>query len=133
MASLTFFFDRNFGKRFPKCLSAIPGVPFAVEYHDDKKHGFSQTTQDEVWLAAIASQRWVVLSHDGLHKNAMAVAAIKQHKLMCFCLEGAQMPIWEKLTILARNYRGICETVSSVKPPYIFLVSAKGRIRRVAL
>lgn len=108
-------------------------MPFAVEYHDDKKHGFCQTTQDDEWLDAIAHQKWVVLSHDGLFKNPMAVAAIKQHKIRCFCLEGAQAPVWDKITVLARSYREICNTVSSTKPPYIYRVSRDGKLKQVPI
>jgi hypothetical protein len=112
----------------------VPRIPFGVEYHDDKKHGFSDNTPDDEWLAKIAHTGWIVLSHDNLHKNAMAVAAIKQHRLKCFCLEGAQAPVWDKITVLARGYRGICDTVSSVKAPYIYRVArASGKLTRIEL
>ena len=114
-------------------MRTIPRVPFAIEYHDEKKHGFTQTTADDDWLNAIAAHKWIVLSHDGLQKNAMAVEAIKQHKIRCFCLEGAQAPVWDKITVLARGYRGICETVSSVKPPYIYRVTRDGKLKQVPI
>ncbi len=133
MASLTFFFDRCFGTGFPKCLQKVPRIPFDIEYHDDKKHGFNETTEDDVWLTAIAPTKWVVLSHDRLQHNAMAVAAIKHYKIRCFCLEGAQSPVWDKITVLARGYRDICETVSSVKPPYIYRVARSGKLTKIAI
>jgi len=131
LSSLTFFFDRCFGKRFPQVLLKIPKTPFVVEYYFEKKHGFDDTTEDDVWLTAIAGDKWVALSHDKLYKNPMAVAAIKQHRIRCFCLEGGDAPIWDKITVLARGFQGIREAVGSERPPYIYLVSRAGKLKRI--
>lgn len=133
MSSLTFFFDRCFGKGFPTVLKKIPKTPFVVEFYFEKKHGFGDTTEDDVWLADIAGHQWVALSHDKLYKNPMAVAAIKQHRIRCFCLEGAEAPVWDKITVLARGFKEIRETVNSVKPPYVFHVSRAGKLKRIVI
>jgi hypothetical protein len=49
---LTFYFDRNFGKRFPEVIKrARP--PFAVEYHHDPKNKFkfAEDEEDDSWIS----------------------------------------------------------------------------------
>lgn len=55
----TFFTDRDLGKSVPAALRAA-GI--SVEAH--AQH-FAHDTPDEEWIAAIAAQGWVAVTHDG--------------------------------------------------------------------
>jgi hypothetical protein len=92
---LTFYFDRNFGKRFPEAIRTVR-PPFAVEYHDDPrgKFKFSQDATDDEWLAKVAAEGWIVFSHDRKFHTILAeCSAIKQYKAGCFYLPCAHRVI----------------------------------------
>lgn len=128
MASLVFFFDRCFGTGLPKWLTGIQ-TPFEIEFHDDKKHGFNETTSDDEWLNVIGQHKWVVLSHDKrFHKDSMAIEAVRQHKVACFYIDGGSLKSWDKLVLFCRCYIRIREIVKRTKPPYIYRVTHQGRV-----
>lgn len=56
--SVTYFCDRNLGKKFPQKLL---GLGLSVVLHDDL---FPPDTPDEVWLPRVSAQGWVVLTLD---------------------------------------------------------------------
>jgi len=64
--SLTFYFDRNFGSRFPEAIRAARPTTFSVEYHHDRKNQFQfgQTTPDDEWISKVAALGWIIFSHD---------------------------------------------------------------------
>ena len=72
---------------------------------------FTQTTPDDEWLAKVGAERWIVFSHDRkFHKRLPQRTAIKQHKVGCFYLWGANVEI------LAQNHRSCVDTqYSSVR------------------
>jgi PIN like domain len=89
VASLTFYFDRCFGKRFPEAL-AHAGIPQKVEYQHGKSNNFSQSMPDDAWLEICGKNGWIVFSHDQkFHSITTEATAIKQHKVGCFYLPGA--------------------------------------------
>jgi hypothetical protein len=99
-----------------------------VEYHLDSKNKFKfkDDTSDDEWLAKVGAEGWIVFSHDRkFHKELPAIAAIKQHRIGCFYLWGAQMPIWDKLVCFARGSAMIRKTAAQVKKPFISLVSQR--------
>jgi PIN like domain len=58
-----------------------------VEYHDDPKNKFKfkHDTTDDIWLAAVAQEGWIVFSHDRkFHTLLPECSAIKQHNAGCF-------------------------------------------------
>jgi hypothetical protein len=64
--SLTFYFDRCFGKRFPEALLKMQ-TPFNVEYHHSPANNFPEEMADDDWLyhislirtrAPIGAARW---------------------------------------------------------------------------
>ena len=84
MASLTFYFDRCFGKRFPEALLKMQ-TPFGVEYHDSPTNRFPDDMEDDEWLKIVGAKNWIVFSHDKKwHGEMPAITAIKQHKIGCF-------------------------------------------------
>lgn len=129
MAELTFFFDRCFASSFPQWLRKGKRLPFVVEYHDEKKHGFQQETPDDEWLAIVGRQKWVVLSLDKrFHKDSMAMEAVHQHKVACFYIDGGNYTPWERLILFARGYGRIREIIKTERPPYIYRLTHRGRV-----
>jgi uncharacterized protein with PIN domain len=53
-----FFFDRSMGKSIPRAF-ALLGLDVVV--HDDH---FGQATPDDVWLAVVGEQGWIVITKD---------------------------------------------------------------------
>jgi len=133
VASLTFFFDRCTGTRLPKLIVAAK-PPFAVEYHDDPKHGFTDTTPDDEWLGVVCSNKWVVISHDKrFHQDGLAVASVKQHGGKVFYLFGGSLPTWDKLRVFAQAYIRMRDIARREKPPFIYRVTASNRVLQVKL
>lgn len=89
---------------------------------------FKHDMPDDEWLAIIGRKGWIVISHDGKwHREEAPLAAIKQHKIPCFYLWGAQIPIWEKISLLSKVYPKIRKTVASEKKPFIYRFNQHGR------
>lgn len=133
MGSLTFYFDICFGKRFPEAiLKARP--PFGVEYHGSKGNRFKQDTPDDKWLQIVGEKGWIVFSHDRrFHKEASSIAAIKQHKVGCFYLPGANQNTWSKLYMFVRAHHRIIELASQTERPFVFYLTALNKIEEIRL
>ena len=131
MSKLTFYFDRNFGIRFPKALHYI-GAPVSIRWHDEQR--FPQAMPDDEWLSIVGQQGWVVFSHDRkFHSEAAETAAVLQHKVGCFYLPCSNEPRWEKMRCFMRSVDRIITLASETPKPYIFNVEKGGRIRSVAI
>lgn len=131
MSELTFYFDRNFGNRFPKALNYI-GAPVGIRWHDNER--FAQEMPDDEWLEIVGKRDWVVFSHDRkFHSEATETAAVIQHKVGCFYLPCSQEPRWEKLRCFMRASDRIVELAKTTPKPFIYSVEKSGRIRKVAL
>jgi PIN domain-containing protein len=132
---LTFYFDRNFGTRFPEIIRrARP--PFSVEYHHDPKNKFrfAQDTPDDVWLSKVAAEGWIVFSHDRkFHTLLPERSAIKQYSAGCFYLPGANRATWEKTRYFLRWFDGISNRASATAKPFIFELSAMGKFTKISI
>lgn len=133
MGALTFYFDICFGKRFPKSiLKAHP--PFSVEYHGSKGNKFKQNTPDDKWLSVVGPKGWLVFSHDRkFHNEQPAIEAIKQHKIGCFYLPGANSDTWTKLYMFMRAHHRIMELSESTEKPFVFHLTALNKIEQVRI
>jgi hypothetical protein len=133
VGSLTFYFDRNFGKRLPESIQrAAP--PFTVEWHHSSKNNFSQDMPDDEWLTIAGTNGWIVFSHDRkFHDLTVEIAAIKQHQVGCFYLWGAQLPTWDKLQCFVRGYNRIATLAAATPKPFIFHLGFSNRITKVAI
>jgi PIN domain-containing protein len=133
VAQLTFYFDRNFGKRFPQARDRAK-PPFKVEYHHNKTNNFPMRMPDDEWLAIVCKKGWVVFSHDQKFHDIEAEAmAIKQHNGMCFYLPGAQEGVWEKLGYIVKATEKIVATIAATKPPFIFKLHPNLKLERIPL
>ncbi len=126
MGELTLYFDRCFGSRFPKAVESLR-PPFQVRSHFGMR--FIDTTPDDVWLRQVGANGWIVLSHDArFHLDSAALEAIKQFRIGCFYLWGAQVPVWNKVGFLTAVFPKIKKIVASEKPPYIYRASQTTRL-----
>ena len=132
---MTFYFDRNFGKRFPEAIrTARP--PFTVEFHHDprNKFRFAQTTPDDMWLSKVAEEGWIVFSHDRkFHTLLPERSAVKQYSAGCFYLPGANDSTWDKTRYFMRWFDGITHRALTVKKPFIFDISKTGKFTEISL
>lgn len=130
MDKVTFFFDRNFGIRLPRAIQYL-SPPFQVEWH--QAH-FRQESPDDEWMAGLSGRGWTVLSHDRkFHSEATENLAVRQHKLGCFYLPCEREPKWDKAAIFFKTYRKMVEIAQTEQHPFIYSISASGRITKVDL
>jgi hypothetical protein len=101
--------------------------PFTVKSHYGEK--FKAETPDDEWLKVVGANEWTVLSHDArFHLDSAALEAIRQFRIGCFYIWGAQLPVWDKVALLTTVYPKIKNVVSSEKRPFIYRAAANGRL-----
>jgi len=129
VGSLTLYFDRCFGRHFPEEVERMK-PPFNVESHYKQK--FRDEMPDDEWLAIVGRKKWIVLSHDAkFHKESAQLEAIKQHKIGCFYLWGAQVPTWYKIAHLSAIFSKIKKIADSKARPYIYRANQQNRLHLV--
>jgi len=131
--SLTFYFDRCFGKRLPEALIRTK-PPFLVEWQHSSRLRFNQTMADDDWLEICGKRKWIAFSHDRkFHSIDVEAEAIRQHRVAAFCLCGANSETFEKLRYFVSAYPKIIDIVKSETPPYLYRIQKTGKITRVSL
>lgn len=126
MGSLTLYFDRCFGRRFPEEVERMK-PPFNVESHFKAK--FRDDLPDDEWLGVAGKNRWVVITHDAkFHKETAALEAIQQFKVGCFYIWGAQMPTWYKIAHLSAIFPKISSIANKERRPYIYRATQLNRL-----
>lgn len=134
MGKLTFYFDRNFGRRFPEALQKVLPSSIEVDYQHSPQSPFKANTPDDVWLAGIGANNWIVFTHDRkFHELAPELSAIKQHSIGCFYLWGADALAWEKLRAFARGYDNIIQAINMTSRPFIFQAAKSGHLQQIIL
>jgi hypothetical protein len=87
---------------------------------------------DDEWLHKVGSRGWVVISHDAKwHLEPAAIQAIRQHKIRCFYLYGANSLMFFKVKALAHNWEKISARIRQQKGPFIYRVSRFNRLNKV--
>jgi hypothetical protein len=130
--SLTFYFDRCFGKCFPNALTGAK-PPFRIEYQHSNKNQFKADMRDDDWLEICGTRKWVAFSHDHFSELALVAEAIKQHRVAAFALWGAQLPTWDKLCHFFRAYPRVNFIIKTERPPYVYRIKSNLRFVRVSL
>jgi hypothetical protein len=127
--SLTFYFDRCFGRDLPKALRIL-NPPFNVEDHWSQ--GFADEEADDEWLHKIGPKKWIVCSHDRKwQRESLAVEAIIQHKIGCFYLYGANSKHFFKVGSLAYNYHKVAKVLGRERRPFIYSIDKRNRLRKL--
>jgi hypothetical protein len=133
VAALTFYFDRNFGKRFPEAL-AYMRPPFTVEWHHSKKNNFPQNMRDDAWLEICGRNGWIAFSHDQkFHTITAEAMAIRQHNVGCFYLPGASAETFYKVQLFLKAYQRIASLAVGSTKPFLYRVMLTGKIQPVRL
>lgn len=89
LRELTFFTDRDLGKRFPGILR---DAGFAVKVHADLFPEASELdgSPDEAWLPLVGEKGWVLLTHDrAMRYRSRERDAIMRHGVRAFMLMGS--------------------------------------------
>lgn len=129
MEALTLFFDRCMGKQLPEALRSVR-CPFEVR--DRGGEGFRHNMPDDEWLHQVGPKKWLVVSHDAKWQDeSPAAAAIKQHKIGCFYLYGANSLAFFKLGGLAHNYNKIVKVVGTEKRPFIYRITSRNSLKKL--
>ena len=124
MAPLTFFFDRNIGKRVPKALRTLC-PPVLVRYHQEV--GFDRDADDDAWLPVVGEKGWVVISQDRkFHEQATERAAIKTYSIRCFYLPCASQTRWHTLCNFVRSHERMIALAEREPAPFIFELKGDG-------
>lgn len=113
MHEITYFTDRDLGQQFPDILSAA-GI--AVERHSAH---FAPSTRDEEWIAEVASQGWVAVSHDkAISRRPNERQAVLDARLALLIVIGA-VPYAQLAESFVATRARIDAFVRRHKPPYI--------------
>jgi hypothetical protein len=131
LAKLTFFFDRNIGKKLPEALLHL-NPPFEVRWH--QKEGFAHNTPDDEWMAVIGPKRWVVVGQDWkFHLRDQELAAVRAHQIKCFYLPGSGSSRWDTYCQFIRSHKRLMAYAESRDPPFIFDLKLNGHLRPVPI
>jgi hypothetical protein len=129
--SLTFYFDRTFGKRLPRALNDLR-PPVQIHWHQEQR--FPQDMPDDEWLSIVGQKRWVVLSQDRkFHIRDNEAKAIKHYAVRCFYLPCAQQSRWMSLCHIVKRHVKMQELAALKGAPFIFELKNNGQFYSVKL
>jgi hypothetical protein len=124
------FFDKNTGTALPLALKKL-SPPFQIEYH--QQH-FKSDDDDDMWLPVVGGRNWTVIGHDRqFHENQSELKAIKQYKLGCFYLWGAEAKKWDKAKLFFKALSQIEIMAATTARPFVYSVKKNGNLKRVKL
>ena len=131
MEKTVFYFDKNIGSRLPKTLSAMD-PPFSVRWHSGE--GFDPEMPDDEWLEITGRKGWVVLTQDWkFHIRDNELEAIRQHRVRCIYLPGADEHRWTTYVRFIRSHARLIETANDCAAPFIFDLKKNGQLRRIEI
>jgi len=126
------FFDRSVGVVVPQVLQ-WKALRFPIQVHYHEEH-FAIDEKDDIWLSQVGQWGWTVIGHDiRYHQKPNELSAIKQYRIGCFYLWGAEATRWEKLKCFVRAYDRITEAEANTLKPFIYRVTQRGILRSVAI
>lgn len=131
MGQLTFFFDRQIGRRLPEVLIRM-APPMHIRWHQGE--GFKHDEDDDVWLSEIGKRGWVVIGQDRKwHKVPVEAAAVKQHNVRCFYLPCASESRWVSLGNFMKCHQKMMHLANTVQGPFVYRFAKNGQLYRVRL
>jgi len=93
-----------------------------------------QETPDDEWLAKVGAEGWTVFSHDRkFHTILPECSAIKQYKIGCFYLWGANAPVWDKMRCFMGACNGILDRANVAQRPFIYDVMGNCQIKQITI
>lgn len=116
---MRFFFDRNISSRLARMVDALD-AEHIVRAHDDDGR-FNPMTPDVEWIRVLAADepRWIVVSGDGrILRNRIELAAVKEAKLIFFCLnkQWMHMKFYEQAWKLIKVWPDVVENARGATP-----------------
>jgi hypothetical protein len=116
---MRFFFDRNIAAQLARMVDVLEREHTARSYYDDDR--FTETTADVDWIKILAADDppWIVISGDGnILKNKTEIAALKEARLIFFCLsrQWMHMKIYEQAWKFIKVWHEIIETAKGSTP-----------------
>ncbi|KRB73484.1 hypothetical protein ASE07_06425 [Noviherbaspirillum sp. Root189] len=97
---------------------------------------FPHNASDDQWLEFVGSRDWIVFSQDRkFHKAGYEneMFAIKQFKVGCFYLWGADAQTHEKAQVFLKAYDKILHAIQTTPRPFIYDVTKSGRLVKVPI
>lgn len=131
MDKLTFYFDRNIGRRLPEALIHLR-PPFEVKWHNGEK--FPPNMPDDEWMAIVGGKGWIVISQDyKFHMENFENFAVKQHGLKCFYLPDTGARAWTTAYAFIRAHNRMLDLCNLQSAPFIYDLKSNGRLTKVKL
>ena len=125
------FFDRDIGKDTPLAMVILELPDLSIEFH---RNYFRQDARDADWLPVVGGWGWDVIGHDARHHLVTdELDAIRQHRMGCFYLWGAQSQGWEKARCLLNAYEGVREAIANAPRPFIYRILKSGELQAVTI
>lgn len=122
---MTYFFDRNLGRKIPHELS-LRGIDAVA--HDDH---FDQDTPDDTWLAEVGGRGWTVITKDDrIRFNAAERSALITYGVGCFAIMRRNATRQELLEILDTAWHTIEAISTSEARPFLYAVYKDGSVRK---
>jgi hypothetical protein len=123
-----FFIDRSLGRL--DVPNALRSAGYLCELHDDH---FSQNTEDTAWLAAVAAQKWVVLTKDErIRYRPLELQALKSARVLAFIVISGNVRGVETASILLKAMPKILKTISGHAGPFIYFVYKDSTLKRAS-
>jgi PIN like domain len=120
------FFDRTCGKKLPQAFWLLN-----VDVKAHHKY-FEHDEDDDVWLAAVGRQGWIVVTNDKrIRFNASELQAIIDHKVGCVVFTKGTLSRWDMMRLLVRAWDDIQRLASEEPRPFIYSLTARGTLTRL--
>ncbi len=133
---MTLFWDKNAPKTIPEILLRL-NLPIGIEYYLQHfpQSDFQAENGDDNWFPQIAAWGWTtIISQDyHFHTRENEKFALRQYKLGCFYLWGAEAQKWEILRCFALAYDKIVIAAETTPRPFIFEVTRLGKLKQVII
>ena len=100
------------------------------------KNLFAPGEKDDSWLTFVGEKGWIVLTQDRkFHKEGFEneLSAIKQFRVGCFYIWGAEATKWEKLRAFCRAFDNVKRAIENTPRPFIFDVTKAGKLRQITI
>lgn len=123
---LIFFIDRSLGRK------VVPGALRAageeVRIHDEH---FPQDAKDEIWLAGVGQNGWIVLTKDKhIRYRAAEIQALRAANVRAFVLTSrGDLTGAEVSQIFVKALPAIKRLCEKIAPPFVALVDRSGNVR----
>ena len=129
MTKVTFYFDRNIGKKLPQALRHL-NPPFEVKWHNEEK--FPHDMPDDEWLAIVGPGKGTVITQNWkYHLREPELRAIKDHNVKCFYLPASGASKWDLYCLFVKSHKRIIEFSKSHSAPFVFDLKSNGHIKTV--